>query len=550
MNKIIQYDAAARDLLLQGVKEISKAVRVTLGPSGKNVLIRQKGDQAPFATKDGVTVAAHISSKNEISQLAIESVQQVANAADGLAGDGTTTATILTEAIFTLGSVVPKEGINLLDLKKGIDLYTRNIIKELKELSTPCKDLDKLKEVALISSNGDEEISQIVIDAYKVAGNQGVVNIKRSRTHETYLTTIEGMNLPTGYLSPYFVTDLGADIVEFDNPYIYMTNEKIDSVTDNLNHLLSYISQNQKSLLIICKDIDISVLGMLVENKTKGILRVAVCKAPGFGEEQNDMLRDLGTVMGKFPFLENEGIDFNEISLEKEDDIKKYIPQSTAVLLTKDRLSIKGPKGLTEEEYDLIEKAKETRAQMLSDSLTKKTNEYERSIIQTRISRLRDGIAYINIGAIGEMDYIEKQHRIQDSLYAVKSAAEEGIIAGGGTALLFLSRKEIKHKNKSVLAGMNVVRNAIREPFIQILNNVGIFLKKPIFDSIKENYNYGIDARTGEFEYDMIKSGIIDPVKVTRVALENAAAVAGMLLTTECVIVDDDVYTKEEGLRL
>ena len=566
MHKTIEYGSAARNKLKSGAESIAKAVRITLGPSGKNVLIRQKGDQAPFATKDGVTVAAQVYSEDEIEQQAIEAIQEVANNTDSGAGDGTTTAIIIAEAIFRLGDKASDESTNYIELKRGIDVGVHEIVKRLNDISKPCTALNKLKHVAMVSSNNDKEISDIVIDAYKVAGKQGVVNIKRSRTNETYLTTIEGMNLPTGYLSIYFITDLGNAIVELNKPYIYMTNEKITSVTDNLNKLLAIISREELELLIICKDMDPSVLGMLASNRQEGILKVAVCKAPGFGEEQNDYLRDLGVMIGKPVFLESEGIDFNEnitIGLEKgknekgedimiprADDILKFLPRSEAILITKDRLSIKGPYGLEEKVYKDIQKAKTNRADKLRDSITNEINQYEKSIIQTRISRLTDGIAYINIGAVTDIEYNEKQARIQDALYAVKSASEEGIISGGGTALLYVSKKNITVQDESIQLGIDVVFGAVKEPFVQILNNVGIKITQEQFTEIENNYDKGIDARTGKQIKSMIKHGIIDPVKVTRVALENAASVAGMLLTTDCVIIDNEVYEKNQGMNI
>lgn len=556
MEKTIAYDDCAREKLLSGVTAIAKAVKITLGPSGKNVLIRQKGDRAPFATKDGVTVAGHFSSNDILEKQAIEAIQEVANNADNSAGDGTTTATILAEAIFSLGVKNLNDENNLLDLKKGIDAGTSLIIKRLKDISVPCNTLEKLKEVAMISSNNDEEVSKIVIDAYDVAGKQGVVNIKRSRTHETYLTTIEGMNLPVGYYSPYFITDNANDLVELDKPYIYMTNKKINSVSDNLNALLQVISFHQESLLIICKGMDPSILKMLVGNVVDGNIKVCVCLAPGFGEDQNNTLKDLGIMLGKAPFMENEGIDFESIKIgeeilkrddqpvkiPKKDDILKYLPQSEAVMANKERLSIKGPFNLSDSEYDQIKKNKEGRADKLRESLENIKTEYEKGIVQTRISRLTDGIAYINIGAITEIEYIEKQHRIQDALYAVKSASEEGVLAGGGTALVHVSAVKPIYENVSFQKGVDIVFEAVLEPFKQILDNVGIKVVNETIDQIQKQYGAGIDARTGDFVKNMIEVGIIDPLKVTRVALENAASVAGMLLTTDCVIVDNSIY--------
>lgn len=551
MKKTIIYGSDAREKLLSGVIAISRAVKVTLGPSGRNVLIRRKGEREPFATKDGVTVAGEIFSSDYIEQIAIEAIQSVAINSDNDAGDGTSTATILAEAIFRLGSIFPSENTNYIDLKKGIDLGVAEVVSRLKVIARECKDHKELYNVAMISSNNDKEISSIVIDAYKVAGNQGVVNIKRSTTNETYLTTIEGMNLPTGYHSVYFVTDLGNDIVELDKPYVFITNEKINSVTDNLRSLFKIIAEKQESLLIICKDIDPSVLGMLVKAKADGALKVCVCKAPEFGNEQINLLHDLGVMLGKSPFLENEGLNFNDIEVRLDDEeypvdpesFLNYFPKSEAALITRDRMSVKGPVNISDEEREIIEKNKVGRADKIREKITPQLNGYEKALLQSRISRLTDGIAYINIGAISDIEYNEKQHRIQDALYAVKSASEEGIVPGGGTALLFVSKEKLNHENISVQAGINVVLEAIKEPFKQILENVGIILEDDMIYKIQNEFNHGINARTGNYASDMMGQGIIDPVKVTRVALENAASVAGMLLTTDCVVIDNEVYS-------
>lgn len=562
--KHIEYSDDARQKLLSGVEKIAKAVKVTLGPSGRNVFIRNKGEERPFSTKDGVTVAGQVSSVDAIEMAAIESMQDVANSADASAGDGTTTATILAEAILKEGLNFP-EGLNLLDIKKGIDKAVKVIVEELKANAIQCShNLELLYQTALVSSNYDKEVAQIVTDAFKVAGKQGVVNLKRSRSNESYLTTIKGMTLPMGYRAVYYVNDNENDTANLDKPYVFMTNEKITEVSPNFGHLLEQIHNNQDSLLIICKDIDPSVSDMLLRNKVDSGFKVCVCTAPGFGNEQADMLKDLGTVLGKQPFIENGPISFNDLPMEK---IFDYIPQSEAVVIGKHTSSVKGALNHTEE----IDSQMEARANYLREQLEKHKTEYEKNVIQTRISRLTDGIAYINIYAVSETEYIEKQHRIQDALYAVKSASEEGIIPGGGAALLSLSNMKINSLNDSIQYGIDIVMKAIKRPFYQILENVGTetevrvkkdFLSRVLFYTLKpfmlnqrlideedleyciSSFNTGYDAKREEVVPDMIARGIIDPVKVTRTALENAASISGMLLTTECLIVDDSVYDK------
>ncbi len=543
MSKTIEYSEKARKELLAGVEAIAKAVRVTLGPSGRNVLIRNGSDPRPFSTKDGVTVAAQLESDNYIEQIAIEAFQEIANDTDSGVGDGTTTAIILGEAIFKLGITSEKlSNVNFIEVKRGIDTATKYIVKRLHELGKSCQNNSKqLKQVAMISSNNDEEIANVVINAFEVSGDQGVVNIKRSRTNKTYLTTIEGMNLSTGYINPVFVNDYDNNICDFENPYIYITNESIGTATPNFSALIEFTRKEKKPLLIICKDMDVVLSGMLAANIQKG-LKICICKAPGFGEQMNEELRDLGTVLGKLPFLEGEGIQFNDLPIE---EIMNYIPQSEGIMASDNNLSIKGPKGLDDKEYADIEKKKSARISYLRKKLEKHTTTYEQSEIQTRISRLVNGIAYIHIGYTSDIEYNEKQHRITDSLYAVKSAYEEGIIPGGGATLLFLSKEGCLSQDKNIMIGCQIVFDAIREPFIQILANVGLTLKEGHLKDFSEKWNTGIDARTLERCDDMIKFGIIDPVKVTRVALENAASIAGMLLTTDCVIIDKKVYEEQ-----
>jgi chaperonin GroEL len=545
MSKTIEYSDNARSKLLSGVKKIAKAVKGTLGPSGKNVLIRNASDTKPFVTKDGVTVAAQIWSKDFIEQSAIELIQDAANNSDNKAGDGTTTATVLAEAIFELGSIATISDTNVIDLKKGIDKAVRFVVEELKKHAIDChKDYDKLKDVALISSNNDEQIADVVLDAYKVAGDQGVVNIKRSHTTDTYLTTIKGMNISTGYKSVYFVNDFENQTVEFENPYIYMTNEKISKVSDNFDALLQAIGKDQHSLLILCKDMDPQILGMLVENVTKGVLKVCVCKAPGFGEQQNEELDDIGTMLGYPPFMENSGRTLESLEIDDEITILDLLPQSEGVMVTKNRLSIKGPCDISPKQKEEIEKRKLKKSDVLREQVKKQTTTYEKAVLQSRISRLSDGIAYINIGAVTDIEYDEKQHRIQDALYAVKSASEEGILPGGGTALLYISQENLIAQNRFEQIGINVLMKAIEKPFFQILENVGIELKALQIKRYKTHFNQGINARDGVHVGDMIAEGIIDPLKVVRVALENAASISGMLLTSDCVIIDESVYDK------
>ena len=543
MNKNIIYGDEARKGLLSGLEQIEKAVKVTLGPSGSNVLIRVKGEARPFSVKDGVTVAREVFSDVPIEMVAIESVQDVANKSDELAGDGTTTATVLAAAIFKAGVNLDKN-LNRLEVKRGIDKCISLIVDALESKSISVKDSPKmLKQVALISSNNDEEIADLVIQAYEAAGKQGIVNIKRSRTYETYLTTIQGMNLPMGLASPYFMTDMKNETCEFDETYVYLSNEPLTDVSENFNHLLETVNKETANLLIVVPKIDDVVLSMLVTNVAKANFKVCVCVAPDFGDEQMHTLRDIGSALGKAPFLKEEGVQFN--SLAKE-DVMASLPKAKGISVGLQYTSIKGVAG-TKEYRAKVRKQMEERADSLREKIKTVTTPYEKNILHMRISRLTDGVAYINLGAYSDTEFLEKQHRINDALHATKNAVQEGIIPGGGTALLSLSKMEIetRNNNPSLQAGIDIVMEAIKSPFNQIISNVGVEeIDLEDFDNCQNNWEHGYDARAGVFVESMIKQGIIDPVKVTRVALQNAGSISGMLLTTECVIIDPSVYSK------
>lgn len=539
----IEYSSDAKSKLLDGVKKIARAVKVTLGPSGRNVLIRNKGEARPFSTKDGVTVAGNMSSEDPYEMIAIESIQDVASLSNEAAGDGTTTATILAESIFEGGLSISNE-YNLIDIKRGIDLAVANIVKFLRDNSLDCSDNDNLlRQVALIACNYDDEIADIVLDAFKTAGRQGVVNIKRSRTHTTYLSTIAGMNLPMGYMSVYYNTDYANEICNYENTIVYMTDSKIKKMTPNLEYLLTTVSDNQDSLLIICDDMDVIVSDILIKNKSNGSLKVCVCKAPGFGQERIDMLKDLATVLGKEAFIKNEGVSFDDLP---QSELLDRLPICEEVIITAQQSSFKGAVTESEEEKDAIKKAMIERADSIREKLHDHVSSYEKNLLQTRISRLSDGLAYINIGAYSDTEFIDKQHRVQDALHAIKGANSDGVVPGGGSALIHIGLTDkLRHKNPSINAGIRLVYNAIQAPFFQIMENAGIELLESDLRHMSELFLAGIDARDGERTEDMIAKGVIDPVKTICSALENASSIAGLMLTTECVIIDDEVYSKE-----
>lgn len=553
--KTTEYGKDARAKLSSGVNELSKAVKSTLGPAGRNVLIKLK-DKKPFSTKDGVTVAGAFGSSDPIKQVAIEAVQEVSQVTDEKTGDGTTTASVLAQYILKKGLDFPK-GLNLLDIKKGIDLCSLDIIKKLKELALECQDEEMLKKVALVSSNYDEEVSDAVIEAFRYSGKQGIVNIKRSRDSVTKVFSVKGMTYPCGYRSRDFINDYENEICEFKDALVLITNKKIITGTSNLDFLYDHCSKNDIPLLIICKDMDIMYQNMIIQNKRSGAIKVCVVRAPGFGNEQEDLLYDLGVSLGKTPFIENKGLDFDKID---KDSLISYLPIAEKVFVSEQTMSVHASDEYTNQ--------MEARADILRSKLDEYQNAYEKSQVQARISRLTNGIAIISIGANTDIEFVEKQHRIQDALYAVKSANNEGIVPGGGAALFSISQMINKPKNKSKAYGYQIMIEAIKMPLIQICYNAGKiihhenipfwqrvsdFFMKSDEDYIDEskvdvmlhNFNYGFNVLTEEVE-DMITSNVIDPVKVTRVAVENAASISGLLLTTECVIIDNNAYAVKE----
>jgi chaperonin GroEL len=545
--KHIEYSKDAREKLLSGVDKIARAVKVTLGPSGRNVMIRNERDDRPFSTKDGVTVAGHMWSDDPIEMAAIEAMQNIANDSDNKAGDGTTTATVIGQAIMHAALKMP-DHLNLIDVKRGMDEAARIIVEELKDRAINIQEDDeKLKQVAMISSNFDKEIADIVFRAFKAAGKQGVVNIKRSHTTDTYLKIIEGMNVPVGFRSVYYVNDHKENVVRMEKPYVFITNKKISKLTPNFKAMIMKIlAEEEQPLLIMCPDIDPLISDKLIQNKIEAGANVCVVKTPGFGHESIDLIKDISTMLGKPAFLENE-MDLEDIA---EEEILNYIPRCEELVVGEHNTSFK--KAYVEGDEDgsktqAIRDGIDLRVEQLRDEVKETRTQYERSKLQTRISALSDGLAFINIGAHSEPEFREKQDRIQDALHAVKSAYEEGIIPGGGAALLSLSKFELgsRSDNDSTKFGAKIVMEAIREPFFQIIRNVGLEqIESSSVQICEDLFESGFDGREKEFVNNMIDAKIIDPVKVTRVALESAVSIAGLMVTTECVIIDDEPYKK------
>lgn len=536
----IHYSNDAREKLLSGIEKISKAVKVTLGPSGRNVMIKQK-DQKPFSTKDGVTVAGSVHSYDAVEMMAIESLQDVARNADMKAGDGTTTATVLAESIFKQGLASGAE--NLIDLKRGIDIAVEGVVKLIRNKAVDVKDNDKLlRQAALVSSNYDVEAADIVLEAYKKCGNQGVVNIFRSKSHDTYFNVIEGMTLPMGFMSRLYVNDMESGECRYENARVFITSKKITEFTPNFDALITAANEEGFPFVIICKDIDPLLHEMIMRNHRSKAFRACVVKAPLFGEEQEKLLSDLALSLGGTAFHEQDGIQFDDIDTDR---IFEHIPTVTELAIGEQNSAFRAP-DVSEERKAEIDKDRLAFADSLRALLPNTKTQYEKSFIQSRISRLTDGIGFIHIGAYSDTEFKEKQARVQDALYAIKAAASDGIIPGGGTALLSLAYEDFQYsKNPDIAKGQGIIIQAIQEPFNQIIKNIGVVLPVRDLEDCMMNFNTGYDGKT-ERVVDMMEAGIVDPAKITIVALENAASIAGMMLTTECILVEEDSYKKAD----
>ena len=537
---MILYSKEAREKLFAGILKITKAVEVTLGPSGKNVLIKDSDSGDPFATKDGVTVASYVESEDEFEMMAIELVQSVAKRADALAGDGTTTATILARSIYE-ACLDKIDDLNMIDVNRGIQHALARVVENLKDQIVE-PDAEILKKVAFISANHDQQIADIVYDAFAVAGNQGIVNIKESKLKESYTSSIKGMLLPIGYRSKAYINQPALATCKFKAPYVLMINKVISDVPENLGAFFSHCSDNRIPILLICKDMAPLVAEMLIENVKEGALEICVCRSPGFGQDQSELLTDIAIYLGATPFLEEDEIQFESLSSE---NFINAIPRASEVNVTEQTTSIKGPLTEDEEELKRINDLTSGRADQLRDKLDKEyIDSFEKSQLQSRISRLSEGICYIHIYARTPLEYKEKQGRIQDALYAIKGASEEGVLPGGGSALLKASY-EIGIEgtsNDSFNFGQEILIKAIQKPFKIIMKNVNVnFDDQPNVNDYYTVKNLGFDAKS-KHTVDMIEAGIMDPFKVTRTALESAADIAGMIMTTDCVIVKKGIY--------
>ncbi|WP_445666533.1 chaperonin GroEL [Fodinibius sp. AD559] len=521
--KLVHYDMEARDALKQGVDKLANAVKVTLGPRGRNVVI-EKSFGAPTVTKDGVTVAKEIELSNKRQNMGAQMVKEVASKTSDNAGDGTTTATVLAQSIIQTGLKNVTAGANPMELKRGIDIAVKAIVEELRKTSQPVGDsLESIKQIGTISANGDAEIGQNIADAMEKVGQDGVITVEEAKGTETYLETVEGMQFDRGYLSPYFVTDSENMVAEMEEPYILIFDSKISNMKDLLP-ILEKVIQTGKPLLIIAEDIEGEALATLVVNKLRGSLKIAAVKAPGFGDRRKQMLEDIAILTDGTVVSEERGYKLENATLD-------FLGTADRVNITKDDTTLVGGQG---QDDDI-----QARVNQIKGQIESSTSDYDREKLQERLAKLSGGVAVLNIGAASEVEMKEKKARVEDALHATRAAVEEGIVAGGGVALL-RARKvldELEAEVPDQKVGFNIVRRALEEPLRIIANNAGAEGSIVVQKVLEGEDGFGYNARTEQYE-DLIEAGVIDPTKVTRTALENAASVAGLMLTTEAIISD------------
>lgn len=524
MSKQIYFDVEARDKLKRGVDALANAVKVTLGPKGRNVVIGKKFG-APQITKDGVTVAKEIELKDPIENMGAQMVKEVASKTADVAGDGTTTATVLAQAIIQAGLKNVAAGANPMDLKRGIDKAVTELVKNLKKISKEVgSDNSKIKQIATISANNDETIGALIAEAMKVVGNDGVITVEEAKGTETDVKIVEGMQFDRGYLSPYFVTNADKMITEMENPLILISEKKISSMKE-LMPILEPVVQAGKGLLIIAEDVDGEALGTLVVNRLRGSLKVAAVKAPGFGDRRKAMLEDIAILTGGQVISEERGMTLENVTMDMLGTAEK-------IEIDKDNTTIINGKG--------DKKAISSRVGQIRAQIEATTSDYDKEKLQERLAKLAGGVAVLYVGAATEVEMKEKKDRVDDALAATRAAVQEGIVPGGGVALIraIENLDKLKGENEDEMTGIAIVRRAAEEPLRQIIANAGEE-GAVIVQKVKEGKDdFGYNARTDKFEH-LYKAGVIDPTKVTRIAIENAASIASMLLTTECVIADE-----------
>jgi len=521
----LKFDIDARDQLKKGIDQLASAVKITLGPKGRNVVIEKKFG-APQVTKDGVTVAKEIELKDKFENLGAQMVKEVASKTNDDAGDGTTTATVLAQSIINVGIKNVTAGANPMDLKRGIDKAVAKVIESIKKQSHDVGESnDKIEQVATISANNDSAIGKLIADAMKAAGREGVITVEEAKGTEDELKTVEGMQFDRGYISPYFVTDTDKMEAVMEHPYILLTDKKISTMKD-LMPILEPAVQSGKGLMIIAEDIEGEALATLVVNKIRGSLKVSAVKAPGFGDRRKEMLEDIAVLTGGTVITEEKGLTLEGATLDMLGTCEK-------ISVDKENTTIVNGDGAKENI--------EARVKQIKSQIEASTSDYDKEKLQERLAKLAGGVAVIYVGAASEVELKEKKDRVDDALSATRAAVEEGIIPGGGVGYIraIADIEGMKGENEDETTGIAIIKRAIEEPLRQIVENAGIE-GSIIVQKVKEGKaDYGYNARTNQFE-NLYESGVIDPTKVARIALENAASIAGMFLTTECVIVEEE----------
>ncbi|QOD59349.1 chaperonin GroEL [Polaribacter haliotis] len=523
MAKDIKFDIEARDGLKRGVDALANAVKVTLGPKGRNVII-SKSFGAPTVTKDGVSVAKEVELENELENMGAQMVKEVASKTNDLAGDGTTTATVLAQAIVKEGLKNVAAGANPMDLKRGIDKAVAAIIADLeKQAQKVGNSSEKIKQVAAISANNDDVIGDLIATAFTKVGKEGVITVEEAKGMETYVDVVEGMQFDRGYLSPYFVTDADKMIADLENPYILLFDKKISNLQEILP-ILEPVSQSGRPLLIIAEDVDGQALATLVVNKLRGGLKIAAVKAPGFGDRRKAMLEDIAILTGGTVISEERGFSLENATLD-------LLGTAETITVDKDNTTIVNGSGNAE--------AIKTRVNQIKSQIETTTSDYDKEKLQERLAKLAGGVAVLYVGAASEVEMKEKKDRVDDALHATRAAVEEGIVAGGGVALVRAKKvlEKLATENLDETTGVQIINKAIEAPLRIIVENAGGEGSVVLNKVLEGKKDFGYNAKTDEY-VDMLKAGIIDPKKVTRVALENAASVAGMILTTECALID------------
>jgi chaperonin GroEL len=532
MAKDIFFDTSARDRLKRGVDKLADAVKVTLGPKGRNVIVDKKFG-APTVTKDGVSVAKEIELKDAIENMGAQLVKEVASKTADDAGDGTTTATVLTQSIFAHGIKNVAAGANPMDLKRGIDKAVSAVVAHLKSQSKTISSSNEIAQVATISANNDKEIGKMIADAMDKVGKDGVITVEEAKGTETEVRTVEGMQFDRGYLSPYFVTNTEKMEADLDNPFILIYDKKISSMKELLP-ILEQVAQTGKPMVIISEDVDGEALATLVVNKIRGALKIAAVKAPGFGDRRKAMLEDIAVLTGGTVISEERGYKLENATLE-------YLGTAEKVNIDKDNTTIVNGAG---ESNDIQARINQIKAQVENT-----TSDYDKEKLQERLAKLAGGVAILHIGAATEVEMKEKKDRVDDALHATRAAVQEGVVAGGGVAFIRAidALANVDTENEDEKTGVNIIRLALESPLRTIVENAGVE-GSVIVQKVKEGKDdYGYNAREDKYD-NMFAAGVIDPTKVTRLALENAASIAALLLTTECVIADEPESEKAPSM--